>query len=209
MINAAAEIRRAMECAAPLADGRRARSLLSRAKIVQAAVELVAAGDPNPSAAAVAERAGVGLRSVFRHFEDKEAIFAAIDELLMAAYRPLLEAPYRSEGWQDQLFELIERRCAINEAAAPFRLSAVMRRHSSPFIAAKYRGLYAAEKLMLDAVLPEALQTATQPGRAILIACSFDSWRVLRQDEDLSADATVAAIKQLVGDIVARTDGSR
>lgn len=200
--SAAAEIKGAMKGAELIADGRRARSIVSRAKIIQAAMELVAAGDPNPSAAAVAEQAGVGLRSVFRHFEDKEAIFAAIDELLMATYLPLLDAPYQSEDWQQQLSELIDRRCAINEAAAPFRMSAVMRRHSSPFIAAKYRDLYAAEKQMLDAVLPEVLQTATPPGRAILIACSFDSWRLLRQDEELSADETVAAIKRLVGDIV-------
>ncbi len=209
MMDAAAAFRRVMEAAKPEADGRRARSLVSRARIIQAMVELVAAGDPNPSAAAVAERAGVGLRSVFRHFEDKDAIFREIDELLMTAYRPLLQAAYASQDWHDQLFELIDRRCAINEAAAPFRISALMRRHGSPFIAAKYRQLHAAEKDMLDAVLPEALQTSTKAGRAILIACSFDSWRLLRQDEELSPEQTVAAIKQLVGDLVQRADDQR
>lgn len=203
-MNAAAQIGRSLEAAGTMDDGRRARSLASRSRIIQAAVELVAAGDPNPSAVAVAERAGVGLRSVFRHFEDKEAIFAAIDELLMAAYRPVLEAPYRSDQWREQLFELIDRRCAINEAAAPFRISALMRRHGSPFIADKHRRLHAAEKQMLDAVLPEALQTSTKAGRAILIACSFDSWRLLRQDEALSAQETLAAMTQLVADIVQR-----
>jgi AcrR family transcriptional regulator len=204
MMEAAVDIRRALEAAGPLPDGRRARSQASRTRIIAAAVDLVAAGDPNPSAAALAERAGVGLRSVFRHFDDKEAIFAAINALLMAAYRPVLEAPYHSAAWPDQLCELIARRCAVNEAAAPFRISAVMRRHASPFIAAQYRRLHAAEKHMLDAVLPAGLQTSTPAGRAILIACSFDSWRLLRQDEELSAEATVIAIKRLVDDILQR-----
>lgn len=191
-----------METAAPVSDGRRARSVVSRRKIIQAMVELVAAGDPDPSAAAVAEEAGVGLRSVFRHFEDKDAIFQAIDDVLVAAYQPLLDAPYRSLDWQGQLFELIDRRSAINEASAVFRISAVMQRYRSQFVSEKYRRLYAGEKRMLDAILPPELQTSTRPGRAILLACSFDSWRLLRQDEALNPEQTVVAIKELVGEIM-------
>jgi AcrR family transcriptional regulator len=193
-----------MEAAEPVADGRRARSVVSRSRIIKAIVELVAEGDPDPSAATVADRTGISLRTVFRHFEEKDAILNAIDDLLVAAYQPLLAAPFSSDNWKDQLTELIERRCAINEAAAIFRISAVMQRYRSPFVATKYRHLYAAEKRMLDAVLPMELQTSTKAGREILIACSFDSWRLLRQDEELSAEQTIAAIKQLVGDIVER-----
>lgn len=202
MTNAAHAIRTVLETATPVADGRRARSVVTRSEIIKTMVELVVEGNPDPGAVEVAERSGLSLRTVFRHFEEKDAILNAIDDLLVAAYQPLLVAPYRSDDWQDQLSELIERRCAINEAAAVFRISAVMQRYRSPFVAAKYRRLYAGEKRMLDAVLPEKLQTSTKAGRAIMIACSFDNWRLLRQDEELSADQTIAEIKQLVGDIV-------
>jgi AcrR family transcriptional regulator len=194
----------AMERVEPETDGRRARSLISRAKIIKAMIELVAAGDPDPSAATVAKRTGISLRTVFRHFEEKDAILSAIDDLLVAAYQPVLIAPYRSDDWRGQLFELIERRCAVNEAAAIFRVSALMQRYRSPFVTAKYRRLYAAEKRMLDAVLPAALRTETPVGRAILMACSFDSWRLLRQDEELTAGQVVAAIKDNVRVIVQR-----
>lgn len=204
MTNVANAIWQAMERAEPVADGRRARSSISRAKIIRAMVELVAAGDPDPSAATVADRTGISLRTVFRHFEEKDAILSAIDDLLVAAYQPLLAAPYRSDDWQGQLFELIERRCAVNEAAAIFRISALMQRYRSPFVAAKYRRLYAAEKRMLDSVLPAALRSDTPAGRAILMACSFDSWRLLRQDEELTAAQVIATIKDNVGDIVQR-----
>lgn len=204
MIDAAHAIRTVLETSAPVPDGRRARSVVTRSKIIKTMVELVAEGNPDPSAVEVAERSGISLRTVFRHFEEKEAILNAIDDLLVAAYQPLLIAPYRSDDWKDQLAELIERRCAINEAAAVFRISAVMQRYRSPFVAAKYPRLYAAEKRMLDAILPEALQTATTAGRAVLMACSFDNWRLLRQDEELSAEATLATIKQLVSEIVQR-----
>lgn len=205
MNSAAQAIRKAMEAAEPVADGRRARSVVSRSRIIKAIVELVAEGDPDPSATTVAERTGISLRTVFRHFEEKDTILHAIDDLLVAAYQPVFAAPYRSDGWKDRLFELIERRCAVNEAAAVFRISAVMERYRSPFVAEKYRRLYAAEKRMLDAVLPTELQTSTNAGREVLIACSFDSWRLLRQDEELSADQTIAAIKQLISQILERT----
>lgn len=205
MNSAAQAIRKAMEAAEPVADGRRARSVVSRSRIIKAIVELVAEGDPDPSATTVAERTGISLRTVFRHFEEKDTILHAIDDLLVAAYQPVFAAPYRSDGWKDRLFELIERRCAVNEAAAIFRISAVMERYRSPFVAEKYRRLYAAEKRMLDAVLPTELQTSTNAGREVLIACSFDSWRLLRQDEELSADQTIAAIKQLISQILERT----
>lgn len=202
MSSAANVIRIAMDAAAPVDDGRRARGDANRARIIQAMVELVAAGDPDPNADAVAEKAGLSVRTVFRHFQDKDAIFHAIDDLLVAAYQPLLTAPYRSAHWKDQLFELIARRCTINEAAAVFRISAVMERYRSQFIAAKYRRLHAGEKRMLDAVLPPQLQTSTQVGRALLIACSFDTWRLLRQDEELPPAEVEAAMRQLVEDIL-------
>jgi hypothetical protein len=34
---------------------------------------------------------------------------------------------------------------------------------------------------------------------------SFDTWRLLRMDEKLSAEATVEAVKELVNDILSRS----
>lgn len=186
----------------PVADGRRERSLASRRKILEATVELVAEGNPDPSAAAVATRAGVGLRTVFRHFQDKETILREIDDLLDEVYQPVLAEPYASDHWLDQLHEQIERRCAVNEVVVVFRLSSFLARYRSSFAVEKARLLHAGDKRMLDAVLPTDLRTATRPGRAIMVATSFDTWRFLRQDEELSGEATLAAIKQLVRDII-------
>lgn len=202
--NAAAAIKSAMDNRPPAADGRRERSLASRRKIIEAMVDLVAAGDPNPSAALVAEKAGVGLRSVFRHFEDKDAILREIDDLLVAVYQPILDAPYASDNWHEQLFELIERRCAINDHVVIFRLSSILARYRSPFVVQKSRELHAGEKRMLDRVLPRHLKTSTETGRTIMMATSFDAWRLLRQDEELSAADTEKAMKAMVQQILDR-----
>ena len=209
MTSAAEVIKQAMGAEPAVTDGRRARSVASRRKIIAAMSELIANGDPNPSAAAVAEQAGVGLRSVFRHFDDKDSIFREIDQIVVKAFQPVMDAPYRSDQCKDMLFELIERRAQLYEAIAPFRLATQPARKRSPFLRENYRRHYAAEKRMLDAILPDAIKTDTRVGRSILIATSFDSWRLLRQDEELSQAKTVSAIKQVVSDIVARaTDAS-
>lgn len=203
-MSAAASIRAAMAAEPKLSDGRRERSIESRRKIIMATIDLVAAGDPNPSAAAVASKAGVALRSVFRHFDDKEAMLREIDDRLMRVYQPMFAAPYASSDWRRQLDELIERRCGVYESVVVFRLSGILARYRSPFLVEQSRVLHAAEKRLLDDLLPETLRTSTVPGRAIMVASSFDSWRFLRQDEALSSAATVSAIKQMVGDVIDR-----
>jgi len=165
---------------------------------------MIVAGDMNPSTANIAKKASVGLRSVFRHFNDKDAIYREVDAILVKAYRPIMEAPYKSDDWQGRLFELVERRCEISEAIAPYRISTTAARRRSKFLKENYRRLHETEKARLNAILPRHLHTDTSAGRAILVAVSFDTWRLLWQDEELSASETVEAVKQLVTDIIGR-----
>src|SRR5262249_58385643 len=64
----------------PTLDGRLARGARARVAIVEALLALIERGDLRPSAARIAERAGVSLRSVFQHFNDVESLFAAAAE---------------------------------------------------------------------------------------------------------------------------------
>lgn len=196
----------ALKAEAPLSDGRRARSHASRSKIIRAMMDLIESGDPDPSTANVAKKAGVGLRSLFRHFEDKDAIYREMDAILVKAYRPILEAPYQSDAWQDRLMEMIDRRCEVNEATAPYRISTTAMRRRSKFLKESFQRLHDTEKARLNSILPSLLHTDTPLGRSILVAMSFDTWRMLREDENLSVSATVEAVKQMVGDIIARLD---
>ena len=63
-------------------DGRMRRSHKSRQKIIDASLALVHEGEMSVSAQKVAQRAGVGLRSVFRHFSDMEGLFVEFNEQL-------------------------------------------------------------------------------------------------------------------------------
>ena len=139
----------------PHPDGRRQRSQASRAKIVEAFMALLKEGDPNPSAARVAKRAGVGLRSVFRHFDDMDSLYLEIDNLLYKRWAPVLTAPYRSTGWRDQLIELIERRAEVSENIAPYRLITNFARFRSEQLMKNYERLMKHESKALADILPK------------------------------------------------------
>jgi len=204
MSQAKTAINDALKSAEPESDGRRARSQASRSKIVQALMDLIVSGDLNPSTANIAKKAGVGLRSVFRHFDDKDAMYREVDAILVKAYQPIIDAPFESDGWQDRLIEMIERRSEVSEAIAPYRISTNAARRQSKFLRESYRRLHETEKARLNAILPNRLHTDTAAGRAILVAMSFDTWRLLRQDEGLSERATIDAVKQMVTEILER-----
>src|SRR5437773_2271487 len=68
--------RPAMSAVRPV-DGRTARAQRTKAAVVDALLQLINEGDLRPTAPRIAERAKVSLRSVFQHFTDLEALYAA------------------------------------------------------------------------------------------------------------------------------------
>ena len=63
-------------------DGRAARALRTRNRVVDALLDLIDEGDLRPPAADVARRAGVSLRSVYQHFDDLETLFRTFDDAI-------------------------------------------------------------------------------------------------------------------------------
>jgi len=58
-------------------DGRRLRSLRTRETIIDALMRLISDGNPCPTAAEVAARARVSVRSLYQHFGSEEGLFLA------------------------------------------------------------------------------------------------------------------------------------
>ena len=81
------------EQATAMFDGRKVRRRNNRRRIVAAMLELVRDGAISPGAEEVAERAGVGLRTVFRHFDDMESLYREMAEAMRHELQPLVAAP--------------------------------------------------------------------------------------------------------------------
>jgi AcrR family transcriptional regulator len=186
-----------------LTDGRKRRSSESREKIVHAMLRLVKAGEMHASAARVAEAAGVGLRSVFRHFEDMEQLYGQMSEIVAERIRPILLAPLTARGWKAQLLELAERRMKVFDEVMPFKVAGSLRRFKSKFLMDDYRLHLKMERATLEAILPEKVLGDKALLRAIEMVTSFQAWRRLRQDQNLSTaearDVTLLLLARLVG----------
>jgi AcrR family transcriptional regulator len=166
-------------------DGRLQRSEASRKRIVRAMLDLIGAGEVAPGAEAVAARAGVGLRTVFRHFENMETLYQEINAAMTAELRPVAEQPFKSADWRGQLNELVERRVRIFERIMPFKIAADVHRHQSPFLARKTAEMIQEQRAALVRVVPGKVRTDTAFVEGLDLLLSFESWRRLRRDQKL------------------------
>ena len=91
-------------------DGRRARSERSKQAIIDATLVLMEEGNLIPTAQQISDRAGVGIRSFFRHFEDMETLFATIDDQTRETTEALYLGGDRAGTLEDRMLHAIEHR---------------------------------------------------------------------------------------------------
>ena len=187
----------------PALDGRRRRGQDNRARIVAAMMALVQAGNVAPSAEQVAARADVGLRTVFRHFQDMDSLYREIAQVVGGRVRGIIGTPVRGAAWPDSLFALIERRAVAFETIAPFKRAADVFRHRSKFLGSDYALLVVELRaVLLDALPPEIAADAARV-EALDLLLSFEAWSRLRHEQDLPPERARqvldAAVRRLIG----------
>ena len=180
-------------------DGRRQRSARSRVRIVEAMFALIRAGDMNPSAAALAEEANVGIRTVFRHFDDVEGLYRQMAAQIEAEIMPILEEPYAARSWRGKLDEMISRRVRVYEHILPMKVAAGLRRHQSPYLMEDYQRFAQLERDGLHALLPASVTQDKALCAGLEMVTSFNGWRRLRQDQGLSRKEAEAAVRLAIG----------
>lgn len=188
------------------ADGRLERSRSSRAKIVAAMLALVADGDVQPSAARVADAAGVGLRTVFRHFDDMDSLYREMSEAIEAKVRPVLLRPFAAEDWRERVRELALRRVEIFETILPFRISASLKRFQSAFLMQDYRRMLRIERESVEAILPDVVMADPVQVNVLHVTLNFQCWRLLRHDQELGVDEARTVFVRLVDAALAQID---
>lgn len=183
-------------------DGRRQRSERSRAQIVDALFALVRAGDMEPSAARVAEQAGVSLRTVFRHFEEMDSLYREMTARMEAEILPIVMKPFSASEWRGRLMEMVSRRAQIFEQIMPVRVAGNVRRFQSDYLMDDYRRATLMERSIVRGILPDAVLANEALTAALETATCFQHWRVLRQDLQLSPAAAEAAMRLMVQKLI-------
>lgn len=184
-------------------DGRRQRSSRSRERIVHALIDLIRAGEMSPAAARVAEKAKVGLRTVFRHFEEMDTLNREISAIIEAEILPLIEKPFTGRGWRAQLDDLLDRRAYIYERIMPLKIAGSLQRFRSKFLMDDHRRFAHMEREGLKRVLPQKIIIDPVLFPAIDMTTSFETWRRLRQDQKLSATDAVSVLRYTISCLVA------
>jgi len=190
---------------AELADGRRLRSSRSRAEIVRAMHALIGAGDFSPSAARVAEAAGLSLRTVFRHFDDMDTLYREMSAIVEAEVKPILQRPLQGKMWRDRLTEFLTRRTDIFERVMPHKVAGSLRRFASTYLMQDYEQFVRMERKTLQEVLPPKVMANPKLFHALEMATGFQAWRRMRQDQKLSIkearEVMVFTVERLLADV--------
>ncbi len=185
-------------------DGRRERSRSSRRRIVEAMRQLIEAGDLVPSAARVADLAGVGQRTVFRHFDDMDTLYREISADVEAKVMPIVAAPYSGADWRANVRDMVGRRAQVLEAMLPFRLAADVKRYGSPFLTDQQEQVLAMERALLLRLLPVPVQAERDSVESLCVVLSFQTWRALRRDQQLSAEDAARVVSHMAEALLAK-----
>lgn len=184
-------------------DGRHLRSRTTRAKIVEALLTLVREGEVAPGAAQVADMAGVGLRTVFRHFDEMESLYREMAEVIEAQVMPIMLKPFEATLWRDRVREMADRRIGIYETIMPYRISSSIKRFQSDFLMQGYHKQLQLERTSLHAILPAAVIADAPTASAIEVTISFQCWRRLRHDQGLAIEDARTVIHRLLEAVLA------
>lgn len=130
------DLRERVEAADPASDGRTARRDRNRLAVLDAVIELFSAGELQPSVNEVAERSGVSLRSVYRYFDDGDALIrAAIARAVENVWHLYYFDGLGTGSLDDRIDVLIESRMALYDALAPAARAANQRIPFEPVLA--------------------------------------------------------------------------
>jgi AcrR family transcriptional regulator len=187
----------------PRPDGRRLRTEDSRRRVVAALLKCVRDGDFDPSAEAVAHEAGVGLRTVFRLFKDKEGLIRQMSGLVRDQFADLAATPVQGDTWRERLDDIMNRRFVVFEHVMPYRRAGYAHAHHSAFVRGNNESIQQTLRSGLRGVVPEALRADPATFDALEMSLSIDTWIRLRIDQTLEPERAAAAVRRIVGALTA------
>jgi AcrR family transcriptional regulator len=188
---------------APSSDGRRQRSERSQTAIIEAALSLMDEGTLVPTAQQIADRAGVGIRSFFRHFADMDSLFLAADDMLLSSYEALFEVDDRTGALASRVARAVDLYGNAFDKLRPIILCTQAQLWRSPKLRENYAWHQKRLRKELELWLPEVSAMPKDLREALHAVASFDMWHRLREHQGLSPKASTDIISSLVMDLIA------
>jgi AcrR family transcriptional regulator len=191
-------------------DGRVARGQRTRRNVAEALMELLREGDPEPTARAVAQRAGVSLRLVFHHFNEMDDLYHYVAALqLRRQWSEMPRVPVKL-SLATRLERTVAHRASLYEEISPIRRALVRRMPSSKGVTAT---IAASDTLLLENLketfAPELDALATSSRLEVLeamdVATSWEAWERLRTVSLLQARGAKRVMTRMLDALCAPT----
>ena len=177
-------------------DGRTARRDRNRDAVLDAVIELFTEDMFMPGANEVAERSGVSPRSVYRYFEDAEALTRAAIDRQLELVEPLYVIPSMGEGPLDERIErFVTTRIRLWQAVGPTARAVSFRAANNRLVGQQFE---ATRELLRNQVAtmfaPELDDLGVPEARAVLgsvdVLCEFAGLDHLRRVRGLTDSQT-------------------
>lgn len=193
-------------------DGRHQRAERSRTAVVDALLSLYDDGILRPGVADIAARAGVSPRSVFRHFDDLEALARAAIDRQWGRVHSLFDAPSPEGDRSTRAAALVEQRLRLYAAVIGVARAAALLSLSSPVVASTLRARRRLLGGQVAALFERELRARRGPARRELAAAleataSLENVDYLRSHAGLGAERAAAVVRRTLLALLDADDG--
>ena len=176
-------------------DGRRQRGERTRQAIIDAALSLQEEGVLVPTAQQISDRAGVLIRSFFRHFDDMETLFKAADDQQRDSYEALFIGGDRQGALSERVHGAVERRSAAFEQLKNLVLGTKAQLWRYEMLRKNYARNQKGLRKDLEAWLPELNGLPEVECESVHAIASFEMWNRLRSEQGLPEKASISVIQ--------------
>ncbi len=190
-------------------DGRIVRGERTRQRLAEAVITLLEAGDPAPTARAVAAEAGVSLRLVFHHFKDMDAVYDEVVNLQIRRHWTSMQPPNPKLALAERITRTVRARARLYEAVTPVRRGTFTMAAGSESVAVHLKRANDYTRSLLEQTFAPELAAAGHDAKDLLealdAAASWEAWERLRAVQQLGPTSARRVMKNTMTALIDST----
>lgn len=181
-------------------DGRVLRRERNRAEIVDALLELLHEGHLDVSAAAIAERAQLSERSIFRYFDDLDDLYRTVCAVQFEREKKHATIDSFSKGpTDDKIAHFVEQRVRLFTSIGNVGRASRVFAHRNVVIAKELRRARTLLRRQIADHFADEIARLPEPQRAnaatiVDSLCNFESFTIMRSDYDMTIASITATL---------------
>ena len=179
-------------------DGRRLRSERCKKSILDACEQLMSEGNLVPTAQIISDKAGVPIRTFFRHYPDMEALFYAVDESLKPEYNRIFTETVSEGTLQERIASAVELHAESFEQCKAMIKSTKAQLWRYKALQSNYARVNRDLRKDLSKRLPELKEVNQDTREMIDGLASIEMWVRLRDHQKLSRGRSIRIIQQSI-----------